>query len=69
MKQSSQQTVHKFKYSVGHGVFANLTVSSSGVTNEGINEFDICGTVHHYSINKNNQFDAARSIRLYYVLW
>ena len=28
---------------------------------------DICGTVHHHSINKNNQRDAACSIRLYYA--
>ena len=34
-----------------------------------MDEFDICGTVHHHSINKNNQRDAACSIRLYYVLW
>ena len=32
-------------------------------------QFDICGTVHHHSINKNNQRDAACSLRLYYVLW
>ena len=32
-------------------------------------EFDICGIVHHHSINKNNQRDAACSIRLYYALW
>ena len=31
--------------------------------------FDICGTVHHHSINKNNQRDAACSSRLYYALW
>ena len=31
--------------------------------------FYICGTVHHHSINKNNQRDAACSIRLYYALW
>ena len=31
--------------------------------------FDICGTVHHHSFNKNNQRDAACSIRLYYALW
>ena len=30
---------------------------------------DICGTVHHHSINKNNQRDAACSLFLYYVLW
>ena len=29
--------------------------------------FDICGTVHHHSINKNDQHDAAWSIRLYYA--
>ena len=34
-----------------------------------IGDFDICGTVHHHSINKNNQRDAACSIRLYYPLW
>ena len=34
-----------------------------------LDEFDICGTVHHHSINKNNQRDVACSIRLYYVLW
>ena len=32
-------------------------------------QLDICGTVHHHSINKNNQRDAACSLCLYYVLW
>ena len=34
-----------------------------------IYEIDICGTVHHHSINKNNQRDAVCSLCLYYVLW
>ena len=29
--------------------------------------FDICRTVHHHSINKNDQRDAAWSIRLHYA--
>ena len=29
--------------------------------------FYICRTVHHHSINKNDQRDAACSIRLYYA--
>ena len=32
-----------------------------------VKHFDICGTVHHHSINKNHQRDAAWSIRHYYA--
>jgi hypothetical protein len=38
MTQSSEQNVCKFNFSDGHGVFGNLTVSSSGVTKEGITD-------------------------------
>ena len=45
------------------------TAFNSRGTNFALDEFDICGTVHHHSINKNNQREAACIIRLYYALW
>ena len=30
-------------------------------------QFDICGTVHHHSVDKNDQRDATWSIRLFYA--
>ena len=48
-----------------------MTAHSSQNFREGIKKlnliFDICGTVHHHLIDKDNQRDAACSVCLYYA--